>query len=242
LGPPTQKVLNERAARDGQAKPLSTRAVFQTGEDRQSVEVSPEEYNSGMAEAGKALVDTAGQLGDAIIPGFAQGRKAIDNIIAGNYEEAGKNVVTGAAEVGITYMGGKLIQSALVAAFPLANPPISAGQVIPETTAKASGKEGARATTDYLSDVTVTSRGKVVGQGTVDLRGVLDDISTGKAPVRDVFQNRERLLPAKAHGYYKEFTVPTPGVKGAGSQRIIQGTGGELFYTPDHYSSFVPLN
>jgi RHS repeat-associated core domain len=97
-------------------------------------------------------------------------------------------------------------------------------------------------TTDFLSDVTVVSKGKVVGQGTVDLRGIISDILSGDAPVRDIFQNREGLLPVQPSGYYKEFTVPTPGVSGAGSQRIIQGAGGELYYTPNHYGSFVPLN
>jgi filamentous hemagglutinin len=54
--------------------------------------------------------------------------------------------------------------------------------------------------------------------------------------------NREGLLPAKSSGYYQEFVVPTPGVSCAGSQRIVQGAGGELFYTPDHYQTFIPLN
>lgn len=100
----------------------------------------------------------------------------------------------------------------------------------------------AKPVTGLLSDVTVVSRGKVVGRGTVDLRGTLEGIKSGKIGARDVFQNREGLLPAKPGGYYQEFLHPTPGVQGAGSQRIIQGQGGELFYTPDHYKSFIPLN
>jgi len=31
-------------------------------------------------------------------------------------------------------------------------------------------------------------------------------------------------------------------VNGPGPQRVIQGQGGELFYTPDHYGTFIPLN
>jgi len=96
--------------------------------------------------------------------------------------------------------------------------------------------------TGLLSDVTVVSRGNVVGRGTVDLRGTLEGIKSGEIGVRDVFRNREGLLPSKPGGYYQEFLHPTPGVQGAGSQRIIQGQGGELFYTPDHYKSFIPLN
>lgn len=53
-----------------------------------------------------------------------------------------------------------------------------------------------------------------------------------------VFQNRERLLPRKARGYYHEYTVPTPGEGDRGARRIITGKGGELYWTPDHYRSF----
>ena len=53
-----------------------------------------------------------------------------------------------------------------------------------------------------------------------------------------VFGNRERLLPMQARGYYREYTVPTPGVKHRGARRIVAGRGGELYYTEDHYRSF----
>jgi ribonuclease T1 len=52
------------------------------------------------------------------------------------------------------------------------------------------------------------------------------------------FQNREGILPACATGYYKEFTVKTPGSSTRGARRIITGRGGEYFYTADHYASF----
>jgi len=54
-----------------------------------------------------------------------------------------------------------------------------------------------------------------------------------------VFYNRERLLPAKPSGYYREYTVITPGESDRGAQRIVAGAGGELYYTADHYASFV---
>lgn len=53
------------------------------------------------------------------------------------------------------------------------------------------------------------------------------------------FQNREKLLPAKKSGYYREYTVPTPGSPDRGARRLIYGSGKELFYTADHYASFV---
>ena len=53
-----------------------------------------------------------------------------------------------------------------------------------------------------------------------------------------VFGNRERLLPRKPQGYYKEYTISTPGVHDRGGRRIISGQGGELYYTDDHYRRF----
>jgi ribonuclease T1 len=58
-----------------------------------------------------------------------------------------------------------------------------------------------------------------------------------------VFGNRERRLPAKARGFYREYTVPTPGARDRGARRIV--CGGALpaspescYYTGDHYTSF----
>lgn len=53
-----------------------------------------------------------------------------------------------------------------------------------------------------------------------------------------VFGNFERLLPARSRGYYREYTVPTPGLAQRGARRIVAGRGGELYYTADHYRSF----
>jgi len=53
-----------------------------------------------------------------------------------------------------------------------------------------------------------------------------------------VFENRERLLPAKATGYYHEYTVKTPGSPDRGARRLIRGGQNELYYTDDHYGSF----
>ena len=53
-----------------------------------------------------------------------------------------------------------------------------------------------------------------------------------------VFGNRERLLPKRERGYYREYTVKTPGARDRGARRIIAGRGGEYYYTEDHYRSF----
>jgi len=52
------------------------------------------------------------------------------------------------------------------------------------------------------------------------------------------FANREGRLPQRARGYYREYTVATPGLRGRGPRRIVAGRGGELFYSEDHYRSF----
>lgn len=61
-----------------------------------------------------------------------------------------------------------------------------------------------------------------------------------------VFQNRENRLPPQEPGYYREFTVPTPGLPYRGPRRIVAGKGssgdirtsGEYYYTADHYRTF----
>lgn len=54
----------------------------------------------------------------------------------------------------------------------------------------------------------------------------------------EVFQNREGLLPSQDQGYYREFTVETPGSDDRGPRRLVTGEEGEIFYTEDHYDSF----
>jgi ribonuclease T1 len=57
------------------------------------------------------------------------------------------------------------------------------------------------------------------------------------------FFNRERLLPQRPRGYYREYTVKTPGARNRGARRIVCG-GREptrpdsCYYTADHYASF----
>jgi ribonuclease T1 len=53
-----------------------------------------------------------------------------------------------------------------------------------------------------------------------------------------VFGNREGLLPKRERGYYREYTVRTPGARDRGARRVVAGRGGEFYYTDDHYRSF----
>ena len=57
------------------------------------------------------------------------------------------------------------------------------------------------------------------------------------------FGNRERQLPRRERGYYREYTVPTPGAANRGARRIICGgvparKPEVCYYTDDHYASF----
>lgn len=57
------------------------------------------------------------------------------------------------------------------------------------------------------------------------------------------FGNRERLLPAQRRGYYREYTVRTPGARDRGARRIVCGGSRAVapetcYYTADHYASF----
>ncbi len=76
---------------------------------------------------------------------------------------------------------------------------------------------------------------------------VMDRIRQG-GPFRyekdgSVFGNRERLLPGQKRGYYREYTVPTPGLNHRGARRIVCGGfkprwPEACYYTEDHYASF----
>lgn len=87
--------------------------------------------------------------------------------------------------------------------------------------------------------------GRVAWRGEVDLNPVLARIESGQRDTHRndgaVFQNRERRLPDRPRGHYREFVVRTPGINHAGPQRLVIGADGEIFYTADHYRSFQRL-
>ena len=58
-----------------------------------------------------------------------------------------------------------------------------------------------------------------------------------------VFGNRERILPANTRGYYREYTVRTPGERSRGARRLVCGglkpaAPEACYYSDDHYASF----
>ena len=77
------------------------------------------------------------------------------------------------------------------------------------------------------------------------IRDTLDRIRHGGPFVHakdgSEFSNREGRLPAREAGYYREYTVETPGATDRGARRIVAGAGGDVYFTDDHYRSFVRL-
>ncbi|UZE21568.1 filamentous hemagglutinin N-terminal domain-containing protein [Pseudomonas sp. B21-056] len=98
--------------------------------------------------------------------------------------------------------------------------------------------------TRFIEGATVVDQktGKVY-QGTVDLGPTLDRIKSGGSyPHKNdgsVFKNNGGDLPVQPAGYYKEYVHPSPGISGPGPQRIVVGKGGEMYYTSDHYKTFI---
>ncbi len=83
----------------------------------------------------------------------------------------------------------------------------------------------------------------LVYKGDVDLEPTLDRIAKGISDSHrndgSTFGNFERKLPSKPRGYYTEYVLRTPGLSGVGPQRVIMGRNDEVYYTPDHYITFV---
>jgi len=99
-----------------------------------------------------------------------------------------------------------------------------------------------------VSEVTIPLEAITLAVDTLprEARDVLDRVRAG-GPFRYErdgvpFGNRERLLPARKRGFYHEYTVETPGVRGRGARRIVCGgpprTPEVCYYSDDHYASF----
>ena len=77
---------------------------------------------------------------------------------------------------------------------------------------------------------------------TFDLGRTLERIERGESLLHrndgTVFRNREGLLPSKQDNYYKEYVHPIDGQRFPGPHRVIIGSDGEIYYTPDHYQTF----
>lgn len=78
-----------------------------------------------------------------------------------------------------------------------------------------------------------------------DIRNTLNRIKAQK-PKYDghdgkTYLNSNHMLPSALPGYYICWTVDTPGQKKRALRRLVLGARGEIYYTPDHYHTFVRL-
>jgi len=105
-----------------------------------------------------------------------------------------------------------------------------------------------------LTSVSTFAKDSVPKTGTVAMAELPREAQATEATIRaggpfahgkdgSVFGNRERLLPAEAKGYYREYTVMTPGARDRGARRIVCGgrqpaAPDACYYTGDHYASF----
>jgi ribonuclease T1 len=78
------------------------------------------------------------------------------------------------------------------------------------------------------------------------IAGVLAAVESGQplpyAEDGTTFENREGLLPPQPLGYYREYTVATPGSPDRGARRLVIGQAGDTWYTNDHYASFGQID
>ena len=102
--------------------------------------------------------------------------------------------------------------------------------------------------TDHTRPVTTTSTTTTAITGDAQIDNTIALIQQGGPypyPNKDgtTFYNRESRLPAQSQGYYREYTVPTPGVSHRGARRIVTGGHPPTVYylTIDHYDSFQKL-
>ncbi|HSN07354.1 MAG TPA: ribonuclease domain-containing protein [Candidatus Angelobacter sp.] len=132
---------------------------------------------------------------------------------------------------------------ALLAVLPLAG----CGDALPRGTATYSGGSSVAATgtpTAALAPATPVSGlvtmtvAQLPPEGVATLRLIAQGGPYPYSQDGAVFGNREGLLPAHPAGWYKEYTVVTPGSNDRGARRIVAGADGGRFYTSDHYASF----
>ena len=122
------------------------------------------------------------------------------------------------------------------------------------TEAQAFSRSGpAEASTFTEAKATTQAAGQAVGLRQLPSQGqdVYQRILAGGPFAHDrdgvVFGNREQLLPRQTRGFYREYTVTTPGVRHRGARRIVCGgkvvrTPETCFYTQDHYQSFQKID
>jgi ribonuclease T1 len=134
-----------------------------------------------------------------------------------------------------TYSGGAVPRSNQ----PTGTPDVSTPASSPFATATPTPADAAKlAPAAPVSDLPTTTVAQLPAEGVDTLRLIALGGPFPYAQDGATFANREGLLPQRPSGWYKEYTVITPGSPDRGARRIVAGTDGGRFYTSDHYASF----
>jgi len=113
---------------------------------------------------------------------------------------------------------------------------VGCGGVLPDFEPAGSGAAGE--TEALAAGIDTVGRGELPPEARETLELVEGGGPFPYAKDGTVFHNYEGLLPQKSDGYYREYTVVTPGSSDRGARRIVAGADGEYYYTDDHYASF----
>ena len=116
---------------------------------------------------------------------------------------------------------------------------VSVACALPVADPATAGPAGASGVPRAPAGMPVVSLGDLPPEAADTVALILDG---GPFPYRQdgaVFENREGLLPEQPSGFYREYTVPTPGEDDRGARRIVAGADGSLYWTADHYDSFA---
>lgn len=136
-------------------------------------------------------------------------------------------------------LGALFLCAALVTAVGCGKTPGAARTGAPASPGTASPGQGGRPVVPGWAKGMATVRADALPEQAREVLALID--KGGPYPYRQdgtVFGNFEKALPRRERGYYHEFTVRTPGERDRGARRIVTGSGGELFYTDDHYDTF----
>ena len=114
-------------------------------------------------------------------------------------------------------------------------------QTTAEPAAEPTTEAGTEAEVEGVSGLPVIAIGDLPPEALDTLDAIADGGPYEFAKDDSVFQNREGILPDREQGYYREYTVVTPGEDDRGARRIVSGADGEAYYTDDHYDSFSEI-
>lgn len=97
------------------------------------------------------------------------------------------------------------------------------------------------ATVDSVSGLRTVTRSTLPAEARTTLALIAAGGPFPYASDGSTYQNRERLLPIRPPGTYREYTVETPGSPDRGARRIVTASTGEAYWTADHYASFARI-